>query len=97
MVIDKAFFVPLCFVLCSHYDAFNSKVKNLPSTKHQVPSTLLCNKYIWLVPLLPLIGAAINGIFGRWFRFPEKLWAELRWARLCCRFDYSRSSVLVWV
>lgn len=30
-------------------------------------------KYIWLVPLLPLAGAAINGIFGRWFRFPEKL------------------------
>src|SRR5881392_2468990 len=30
-------------------------------------------KFIWLVPLLPLIGAAINGIFGRWFRFPERL------------------------
>src|SRR5256885_5125319 len=30
-------------------------------------------KFIWLVPLLTLIGAAINGIFGRWFRFPEKL------------------------
>src|SRR6185369_11065616 len=30
-------------------------------------------KYIWLVPLLPLVGAAINGIFGRWLRFPEKL------------------------
>jgi NADH-quinone oxidoreductase subunit L len=30
-------------------------------------------RFIWLVPLLPLIGAAINGIFGRWFRFPEKL------------------------
>src|SRR6266478_6656653 len=30
-------------------------------------------RYIWLVPLLPLAGAAINGIFGRWFRFPEKL------------------------
>ena len=30
-------------------------------------------KFIWLVPLLPLSGAAINGIFGRWFRFPEKL------------------------
>src|SRR5712691_11745835 len=30
-------------------------------------------RYIWLVPLLPLISAAINGIFGRWFRFPEKL------------------------
>jgi NADH-quinone oxidoreductase subunit L len=31
------------------------------------------HKYIWLVPLLPLAGAALNGIFGRWFRFPEKL------------------------
>ncbi|HEY3103713.1 MAG TPA: hypothetical protein VGJ69_08970, partial [Pyrinomonadaceae bacterium] len=30
-------------------------------------------RFIWLVPLLPLLGAAINGIFGRWFRFPEKL------------------------
>ena len=30
-------------------------------------------KYIWLVPLLPQIGAAINGLLGRKFRFPEKL------------------------
>jgi NADH-quinone oxidoreductase subunit L len=30
-------------------------------------------KYIWLVPLLPLIGAAINGFFGRRFRFSEQL------------------------
>lgn len=30
-------------------------------------------KYIWLVPFLPLAGAAINGIFGRWLRFPEKV------------------------
>src|SRR4026209_2979527 len=30
-------------------------------------------KYIWLVPLLPLIGAAINGLFGRRFRFSETL------------------------
>jgi NADH-quinone oxidoreductase subunit L len=30
-------------------------------------------RYIWLVPLLPLVGAAINGIFGRWFRFSERL------------------------
>src|ERR1051325_2469755 len=30
-------------------------------------------KYIWLVPLLPLIGAAINGLLGRKLRFPEKL------------------------
>ena len=27
--------------------------------------------YIWLVPLLPLIGAAINGVLGRKLRFSE--------------------------
>ena len=31
------------------------------------------HRYIWLVPLLPLAGAAINGFFGRKFRFSEKL------------------------
>src|SRR5438034_4479634 len=31
------------------------------------------HRYIWLVPLLPLIGAAINGLFGRKFHFSEKL------------------------
>src|SRR5688572_26657458 len=30
-------------------------------------------RYIWLVPLLPLLGAAINGLFGRKFRFSERL------------------------
>src|SRR2546421_10880371 len=30
-------------------------------------------RFIWLVPLLPLAGAAINGFFGRKFRFSEKL------------------------
>jgi NADH-quinone oxidoreductase subunit L len=30
-------------------------------------------RYIWLVPLLPLIGAAINGLFGRKFHFSERL------------------------
>ena len=30
-------------------------------------------KYIWLVPLLPLIGAAVNGFLGRKFRFSETL------------------------
>ena len=39
----------------------------------QTPHSRLMYKYIWLVPLLPLIGCAINGIFGRWFRFSEKL------------------------
>jgi NADH-quinone oxidoreductase subunit L len=31
------------------------------------------HRYIWLVPLLPLAAAAINGFFGRKFRFSEKL------------------------
>ena len=31
------------------------------------------HRYIWLVPLLPLLGAAINGLLGRKFRFSEKL------------------------
>ena len=30
-------------------------------------------KYIWLVPLLPLIGAAINGLLGRALRFTEQM------------------------
>src|SRR2546423_4042767 len=30
-------------------------------------------RYIWLVPLLPLIGAAINGLLGRKFGFSERL------------------------
>src|SRR5215471_17340484 len=29
------------------------------------------NLYLWLIPLLPLMGAAINGLFGR--RFPKTL------------------------
>ncbi len=30
-------------------------------------------RYIWLIPLLPLAGAAINGLLGKKFRFSEKL------------------------
>ncbi len=30
-------------------------------------------KLIWLVPLLPLLGAAVNGLLGRKFRFSERL------------------------
>jgi NADH-quinone oxidoreductase subunit L len=31
------------------------------------------HRYIWLVPLLPLLGAAINGLLGRKLRFSERL------------------------
>ena len=30
-------------------------------------------RYIWLVPLLPLLGAALNGLLGRRFRFSERV------------------------
>src|SRR5258708_499462 len=30
-------------------------------------------RYIWLIPLFPLLGAAINGLMGRAFRFSEKV------------------------
>lgn len=31
------------------------------------------HRLIWLVPLLPLLGAAINGLFGRKFKFSERV------------------------
>src|SRR5205823_1218178 len=31
------------------------------------------HRYIWLVPLLPLAGAGVNGLLGRKFRFSERL------------------------
>src|SRR3989440_10649642 len=34
-------------------------------------------RYIWLVPLLPLAGAAVNGLLGRRFRFSERLVGSL--------------------
>src|SRR5919202_6000809 len=31
------------------------------------------HRYIWLVPLLPLLGAAVNGLLGRRLRFSERV------------------------
>ena len=50
-------------------------------------------KYIWLVPLLPLAGAAINGIFGRWLRFPEKLIGGIAIASVALAFLISLTAV----
>ena len=50
-------------------------------------------KFIWLVPLLPLIGAAINGIFGRWFRFPEKLISGIAVGTVALSFLISLAAV----
>jgi NADH-quinone oxidoreductase subunit L len=50
-------------------------------------------RYIWLVPLLPLAGAAINGIFGRWFRFSEKLVGGIAVGTVALAFLISLSAV----
>ena len=31
------------------------------------------HRLIWLIPLLPLAGAAVNGLLGRRFRFSERV------------------------
>ncbi len=50
-------------------------------------------RYIWLVPPLPLVGAAINGIFGRWFRFPEKLVGGIAVGTIALAFLISLTAV----
>jgi len=50
-------------------------------------------RYIWLVPLLPLAGAAINGIFGRWFRFPEKLIGTIAAGTIALSFLISAAAI----
>jgi NADH-quinone oxidoreductase subunit L len=50
-------------------------------------------KYIWLVPLLPLIGAAINGLFGRKFRFSEQLIGGIAVGSVALAFLISLSAV----
>src|SRR5213595_2693298 len=51
-------------------------------------------KYIWLVPLLPLAGAAINGIFGRWFRFSESLIGGIAVGTVALSFLISLTAVI---
>src|SRR5258707_6409884 len=51
------------------------------------------HKFIWLVPLLPLIGSAINGIFGRWLRFPEKLIGTIAAGTLALSFLISVAAI----
>jgi NADH-quinone oxidoreductase subunit L len=53
-------------------------------------------RYIWLVPLLPLIGAAINGLFGRKFRFSEKLIGGIAVGSVALSFLISLASVVTY-
>jgi NADH-quinone oxidoreductase subunit L len=54
------------------HKAQSSKIKTKDQRRKSRPTAFMY-RYIWLVPLLPLAGAAINGFFGRKFRFSEKL------------------------
>src|SRR6185436_17769497 len=50
-------------------------------------------KYIWLVPLLPLIGAAINGLLGRALRFTENMISGIAVGSVALSFLIALSAV----
>jgi NADH-quinone oxidoreductase subunit L len=50
-------------------------------------------RYIWLVPLLPLLGAAINGLLGRWLRFSETVIGGIAVATVALSFLISVAAV----
>ena len=51
-------------------------------------------RYIWLVPLLPLLGAAVNGLLGRRFRFSERLVASVAVGSVALAFAVSLAAVV---
>ncbi|MCM3871687.1 MAG: NADH-quinone oxidoreductase subunit L [Pyrinomonadaceae bacterium] len=51
------------------------------------------HRYIWLIPLLPLAGAALNGLLGRKFRFSEKLIGGIAVGSIALSFLLSLTAV----
>lgn len=51
------------------------------------------HRYIWLVPLFPLAGAAINGLLGRKFRFSETLIGGIACGSIALSFLLSLAAV----
>lgn len=51
------------------------------------------HRYIWLIPLLPLAGAALNGLFGRKFRFSEKLIGAIAVGSIALAFLFTVAAV----
>jgi NADH-quinone oxidoreductase subunit L len=51
-------------------------------------------RYIWLVPLFPLVGAAINGLLGRKFRFSERLIGSIAVGSVALAFLLSVAAVV---
>ncbi|HEY0172625.1 MAG TPA: NADH-quinone oxidoreductase subunit L [Pyrinomonadaceae bacterium] len=52
------------------------------------------HRYIWLVPLLPLLGAAVNGLLGRRFRFSERLVGSIGVGSVALAFLISLAAVV---
>jgi NADH-quinone oxidoreductase subunit L len=52
------------------------------------------HRYIWLVPLLPLLGAAVNGLLGRRFRFSERLVGAIAVGSVALAFLISVAAVI---
>jgi NADH-quinone oxidoreductase subunit L len=52
------------------------------------------HRLIWLVPLLPLLGAAVNGLLGRRFRFSERLVASVAVGSVALAFVISLLAVI---
>src|SRR2546423_13686714 len=52
------------------------------------------HRYIWLVPILPLLGAAINGLLGRKFRFSERLISTIAVGTVALAFLISVAAVV---
>ena len=51
------------------------------------------HRYIWLIPLLPLAGAALNGLLGRKFRFSEQLIGGIAVGSIALAFLLSLAAV----
>src|ERR1043165_5162608 len=51
-------------------------------------------RYIWLVPLLPLLGAAVNGLLGRRFRFSERVVGSIGVGSVALAFVISLAAVI---
>ncbi|HKS28543.1 MAG TPA: proton-conducting transporter membrane subunit, partial [Pyrinomonadaceae bacterium] len=52
------------------------------------------HKLIWLVPLLPLLGAAVNGLLGRRFRFSERVISVIAVGSVALAFLISVAAVI---
>src|ERR687889_731130 len=52
------------------------------------------HRYIWLVPLLPLLGAAVNGLLGRRFNFSERLVGSIGVGSVALAFLISLAAVV---